>query len=201
MQDFGPRRICTERRATAPGRTGKALVLGLAAGLAGFANGWAVPLERPAVPDRSLDPPAAVVPVLKAAGEGVQRYACIEKEGTPGTFAWTLRGPWAKLYDAAHREIGSHSAGPTWQLGDGSKVVKKEVLATVQSTDQRAIPWLLVQVEPSGAGALASVTYVQRIDTAFGRAPATGCDAEHAGATEEVDYSATYLFYAPPPAS
>jgi hypothetical protein len=42
---------------------------------------------------------------------------------------------------------------------------------------------------------MTDVTYVQRLDTAFGLAPATGCDATQVGATARVDYTATYYFY------
>ena len=36
---------------------------------------------------------------------------------------------------------------------------------------------------------------VQRINTVGGLAPATGCDAAHAGATAPVFYTADYWFY------
>ncbi|HVT60121.1 MAG TPA: DUF3455 domain-containing protein [Thermoanaerobaculia bacterium] len=158
-------------------------------------------LHRPVMPDQSLEPPADVVPVLIAYAQGVQRYVCKENEQARGTFEWTLKEPQAKLFDSAEHEIGTHSAGPTWQLADGSKVVKKKVLATVASPQPDAVPWLLVEVEPSGKGGLAAAKYVQRIDTVSGKAPPAGCDAAHAGATQDVPYRATYLFYAPPPPS
>jgi hypothetical protein len=46
-----------------------------------------------------------------------------------------------------------------------------------------------------GAGAFASVKYIQRLDTVGGIAPSAGCDAAHAGAEARVDYSANYDFY------
>ncbi len=42
---------------------------------------------------------------------------------------------------------------------------------------------------------MAGVTYVQRLDTTGGLAPATGCDASHVGDTARIDYTATYYFY------
>jgi len=154
-------------------------------------------LARPLMPDRSLEPPANQVPVLLTYGQGVQRYVCKEKEQAKGSFEWTLKEPRAKLSDAAGREIGSHSAGPTWQLADGSKGVKKKLVASFPALAFDAVPWLLVEIESSGKGGLAGTQYVQRMDTVGGAPPGTGCDAAHAGATQDVEYRATYLFYAP----
>ena len=36
---------------------------------------------------------------------------------------------------------------------------------------------------------------IQRLDTAGGVAPSTGCDAAHEGTEARVDYSANYDFY------
>jgi hypothetical protein len=154
-------------------------------------------LARPMMPDRSLDPPANQVPVLITFGQGVQRYVCKEKEQAKGSFEWTLKEPQAKLSDANGREIGSHSAGPSWQLADGSKAVKKKLVASVPALASDAVPWLLIELESSGKGALAGTQYVQRVDTVGGAAPTSGCDAAHAGAMQDVDYRATYVFYAP----
>jgi hypothetical protein len=44
---------------------------------------------------------------------------------------------------------------------------------------------------------MADVSYIQRLDTAGGLAPTTGCDASHVGAIARVDYTATYFFYRP----
>jgi hypothetical protein len=155
-------------------------------------------VARPVMPDPKLDPPKDVVPVLKAYGQGVQRYICQEKEVGKGADAWVLKEPVAKLMDQQDHEIGSHSAGPTWQLADGSKVVKKRVVASAPALQVDGVPWLLVEVESSGQGRLAGVQYVQRVDTVGGAAPSTGCDAAHAATTLDVDYRAVYVFYAPP---
>jgi hypothetical protein len=156
-------------------------------------------LLRPLMPDHALEPPADFVPVLITYGQGVQRYVCKTADKPAGSFAWTLKEPQAKLYDAADHEIGAHSAGPAWQLTDGSKAVKKKVLGTFPALELDGVPWLLVEIESSGAGLLAGTRYVQRVDTVGGAAPATGCDAAHAGASLDVEYRATYIFYAPRP--
>jgi hypothetical protein len=183
-------------------RQGDAPAGGRGGGAAGAAaQPWQVTpsgeLARPLMPDRSLEPPANQVPVLITFGQGVQRYVCKEKEQAKGTFEWTLKEPQAKLSDANGREIGSHSAGPSWQLADGSKAVKKKLVASFSALASDAVPWLLIEIESSGKGALAGTQYVQRVDTVGGAAPASGCGAAHAGATQDVDYRATYVFYAP----
>jgi hypothetical protein len=40
------------------------------------------------------------------------------------------------------------------------------------------------------------IDWVQRVRTSGGLAPATGCDAAHAGAVVRVPYTATYCFFA-----
>ena len=154
-------------------------------------------LARPLMPDPSLEPPANQVPVLVAYGVGVQRYVCKEKEAAKSSFEWTLKEPQAKLADAGGHELGSHSAGPSWQLADGSKAVKKKLIASMAALQADAVPWLLIEIESSGKGSLSGTQYVQRVDTIGGVAPATGCDQAHAGTTHDVEYRATYVFYAP----
>jgi hypothetical protein len=163
------------------------------------------PAEASAAP---LDPPAGEVGLsFTLAAEGVQRYVCNRKEGSAETFEWVLKEPVAKLFESGHQEVGSHSAGPTWTAKDGSKVVRKRLVATADSPIPGAIPWLLLEVEPSGTGLFGTVRYVKRIDTAGGKAPgpaaapAGACDAAHAGAIRDVPYTATYVFFvAKPPA-
>src|SRR5580692_9122738 len=68
----------------------------------------------------SIDVPAGSRLVLSARGEGAQVYVC-----TAGR--WTLKAPDAKLLDADGKQIGTHFAGPTWRLNDGSEVKGKAV--------------------------------------------------------------------------
>jgi len=59
-------------------------------------------------------------------------------------------------------------------------------------------PWTLqlVKAEPAmGSGAMSGVTYIQRLDTKAGIAPATACDASAKGKQEKVGYEARYVFY------
>jgi hypothetical protein len=156
----------------------------------------------------TLEPPAGEVGLsFQLAAQGVQRYVCTRKEVPPETFEWVLKEPVAKLYDSTHQEVGSHGAGPSWTAKDGSKVVRKRLVATADSPAPGAIPWLLLEVEPTGSGLLGQVRYVKRIDTAGGKAPsgtsapADACDAAHLGATRDVPYTATYVFYVAKPAA
>src|SRR5579863_5926713 len=148
-----------------------------------------------------LDVPAAVQTrpgeqvVLLAHASGSQIYVC--RAGTDGKFIWTLKAPEAELTDQDGKVIGSHSAGPTWKLKDGSEVSGK-ALAHVDSPDPASIPWLLVNVvNHSGKGALTNVTTIQRVHTHGGNPPLEGCDESHRDAETKSSYTADYYFYAP----
>jgi len=149
---------------------------------------------RPAsVPD-NLRVPQGQTRLLRAAARGAQIYACTAKTGSP-VYEWVLKGPDAELFDAHGEKIGRHFAGPTWEIADGSRVVG-EVME--RSAAPGAIPLLLLRAKSNdGAGMLANVRYIQRLDTAGGVAPQAGCDAEHAGDEARVSYAANYDFYGP----
>jgi hypothetical protein len=99
------------------------------------------------------------------------------------------------LFNEKGKNIGHHFAGPSWQLSDKSQVTGK-VVASVNSTDADAIPWLLVTaVSHSGSGLMAHVTAIQRLNTSGGKAPDSGCDSEHVGDETRVPYTADYYFF------
>jgi hypothetical protein len=148
----------------------------------------------PDVPD-AIQAPAGEEVVLLAHATGSQIYTC--QATADGKFSWTLKAPEAELHDRNDKVIGSHSAGPSWKLKDGSEVTGKAT-AHVESLDGQSIPWLLVKVvSHSGNGQLASVTTIQRVHTHGGQPPAEGCDAAHRDAETKTSYSADYYFYAP----
>lgn len=142
----------------------------------------------------SIDPPAGARVVLSARGEGVQVYSCSTAQGG---YKWVLTAPDARLLDDAGRQIGTHFAGPTWKLTDGSHVVG-ELMASRPSPDTDSVAWLLLQAKPgSASGKLADVGFVRRTDTHGGVAAKAGCQgAADAGKTARVPYTATYTFYA-----
>jgi hypothetical protein len=145
------------------------------------------------VPEK-LKPPANEEPLVRVHAKGDQIYSC-KADGEK--FAWTLKGPEAQLFDKAGKAFGKHFAGPSWEANDGSRVTGKAV-ANEPSPDADSIPWLLLTVvSHSGEGILARVTSIQRINTKGGKAPATGCDASHAGEEVRVAYTAEYVFFAP----
>jgi hypothetical protein len=146
-----------------------------------------------AADDAALAPPQGAQLLLKAIAEGVQIYGCQSQASGP---AWTLTGPEAVLRDPSGKEIGKHFAGPSWQALDGSTVVG-EVVSRADAPGGNAIPWLLLRAKShEGAGQLANVAFVQRVDTKGGLAPASACDL---GATPvRIPYSATYVFYTAP---
>jgi Protein of unknown function (DUF3455) len=143
---------------------------------------------------QALQAPANERLVLQVRAKGDQIYACKVDGPQPG---WILKAPDAQLFDKDGKAFGKHFAGPSWEASDGSRVVGKAA-ANVPSPDADSIPWLLVKVvSHAGEGVLAPVTSIQRINTKGGKAPASGCDAGHAGQEVRVAYSANYLFFAP----
>jgi hypothetical protein len=141
-----------------------------------------------------LQPPAGERLLLQVHAKGDQIYVC---KGDAGTFGWTLKAPDAQLFDQSGNPFGKHFAGPSWEASDGSRVVGKAV-ANVASPDADSIPWLLVTVvSRAGSGVLSDVTTIQRINTKGGKAPASGCDASHAGQEVRAAYSGDYRFYVP----
>jgi len=135
---------------------------------------------------------------LKAAysARGYQIYKC--SPTTTGGYAWVFQYPSADLLDQNGNVVGTHFIGPTWQFHDGSSVKGAKIAAA--QPDLTAIPWLVLKAiantdSPDGDGRFADITYVQRLSTVGGNAPADGCDATHAGDMANVDYTANYFFY------
>lgn len=150
----------------------------------------------PQVPEEIRVPDGQRV-LLKALGKGVQIYECKAKPGDPGKFDWSFKAPEADLTNKAGKKIAKHYAGPTWEANDGSKVVG-EVLKKVNAPRPGAIPWLLLKAKTNeGTGTFARVTYIQRVDTEGGVAPAAGCDQAQVNTEARVDYTANYYFYVP----
>jgi len=140
-----------------------------------------------------LQPPAGEQLLLQVHAKGDQIYTC---KADGAQFTWTLKAPDAQLIDKNGKPFGKHFAGPSWEAGDGSRVTGKAV-ANAPSPDPDSIPWLLVNiVSHDGNGVLSRATSIQRLNTKGGKAPATGCDAAHAGQELRVPYTADYLFYA-----
>jgi Protein of unknown function (DUF3455) len=168
-------------------------VAAVAAALAACSTTAAKPSDVPA----TLQPPAGEKLAFSVAASGVQIYACTAAEGEAAP-KWSFVAPEAVLHDTAGTgaEVGTHGAGPHWLWSDGSKVTGK-VEAKADAPAAGNIPWLLLKTTPGGlAGRLAPVTYIQRVHTAGGVAPASGCASkDDAGRQVRVPYTSDYLFF------
>jgi len=137
--------------------------------------------------------PSAKEQLLLVHAKGYQIYSC---KGDGAQFTWTLKAPDAQLFDTKGKPFGKHFAGPTWEANDGSRVAGKPT-ANTPSPHTNSIPWLLVNiVSHDGSGVLSGATTILRLNTKGGKAPASGCDALHAGHEVRRPYSADYLFFA-----
>jgi acetyl esterase/lipase len=131
-----------------------------------------------------VEPPAGAAILLTAKGEGAQVYTCTDGK-------WTLKAPDAQLLDDHSEVIGTHFAGPTWQLKDGSEI-KGKMIASRPAPDGSSVPVLLLEAVPgSGKGRFANVTYILRDTTHGGAAQKESCS----GGETRVPYTATYTFY------
>ncbi|TMJ45554.1 MAG: DUF3455 domain-containing protein [Alphaproteobacteria bacterium] len=139
----------------------------------------------------AVAPPEGSALLLELVADGVQIYTCDAKEGG---FVWSFKAPEANLFDRQGRQIGTHFAGPTWKIDDGSAIVG-EVVARADAAEPGAIPWLLLRAKSQeGSGTLSGAAYIRRVETKGGLAPKTGCDASHLSAQARMRYSATYQF-------
>ena len=144
---------------------------------------------RPAAPDvpTGIAAPAGHEPYLIGHASGVQIYGC---EGA----AWRLLAPRATLTDAHGHLLATHGAGPTWTARDGSTVLGRRDSGVPGAAG--SIDWLRlagVSATPGSDGdRLGRTTYIQRIDTVGGVAPAGPCAD---GARTEVPYLADYVFF------
>jgi hypothetical protein len=156
---------------------------------------------RPAAqtaPGDPLDPrtyASGNAPFLVAHATGVQKYAC-QPDGT-----WLFTAPEATLYAStgAAGPIGTHylavaTGRPVWQANDGSSV--EAARKTAASGGAGNIPWLLLESAVTGVGAdgdrFAATTWVQRLNTIGGVAPAGSCVP---GDRIAVPYAADYFFW------
>jgi hypothetical protein len=168
-----------------------AAVLGLVALCPTFAGGanrpqvTVAPADLGACPD--LEPPAGAELTFHAYAVGVQIYRW---DGE----AWAFVAPEADLYADAggNGHVGIHYAGPTWESTSGSAVLGR--VAHRCTPDPDAIPWLsLDAVSSHGPGVFDGVTFIQRVNTVGGKAPAT--PGTVVGGVTRVPYTAEYYFY------
>lgn len=152
------------------------------------------PYSQAALPD-PVKVPAGNKVAMETVGVGEITYECRDKAGAAGAYEWFFVGPAAVLNDRSGSQVGSYYGPPaTWQAKDGSKLTGTQV--AVAPNKAGSIPLQLVKANPAvGAGKMTGVTYIQRVATEGGVAPAAPCNAASKGKKEIVKYQADYIFY------
>ncbi len=152
------------------------------------------PTSTISVPDK-LKPATTEWLSMIVRARGVQIYECRAKKDQAGVYEWAFVAPEADLFDARGNKTGKHYAGPHWESTDGSKILGT-VKERANAPTSDAIPWLLLAAKSVGPdGSFSKVTSIQRVNTAGGAAPATGCSQADAGKPARIDYTADYYFF------
>ena len=157
-------------------------------------------MGAPAMPFSQTGLPAAVqVPAghkvaMETVGVGQITYECRAKKEMAG-HEWVFVGPDARLLDRMGRQVGTYYGPPaTWESNDGSKLTATQIAVAPAATG--SIPLQLVKAHPAtGMGAMQGVTYIQRVATQGGVAPAMACDGSKAGMKQVVNYQADYILW------
>ena len=149
----------------------------------------------PEVP-KEIAVPAGHKLLFKMDAKGVQIYKAVEGKG--GKLEWEFEAPLADLFDAKGSKAGYHYAGPSWEGSDGSKVAMDKAVKpkpAPASNPGKDIPHLLIKVnaDEGNAGTFSQVVYIQRLQTAGGKAPAAA--PQRVGTKIGVAYKAVYYFY------
>jgi hypothetical protein len=142
---------------------------------------------------------------------GTQNYVCLPQGSS---VAWVLFTPQATLFARQGRQIQTHffspnafesgTVRPTWQDSSDTSAVWGKGVGT--SSDPSyvapdAIAWLKIEVVgaqrgPKGGKKLTGTTFIQRLNTVGGKAPATGCAVPgDIGNRAYVPYQADYFFF------
>ena len=152
---------------------------------------------------------------LQGRAVGTQNYVCLP---TATGIRWVFVAPQATLFvpifGELQQQVTTHflspnpaeagTARPTWmQSFDSSQVWGRAVASSTDAAyvAPNSIPWLLVQAVggaagPTGGTLLSRTTYIQRLSTAGGVAPVTGCSqSTDVGALSLVPYTTDYFFY------
>lgn len=157
-------------------------------------------MSAPAMPFSQASLPAAVqVPAghqvaMETVGVGQITYECRAKKDMAG-HEWVFVGPDAQLMSRRGQQVGKYYGPPaTWESMDGSKLTATQLAVAPGAAG--SIPLQLVKANPAmGMGAMQGVTYIQRVATQGGVAPAMLCDASKMGTKEIVKYQADYIFW------
>jgi hypothetical protein len=167
-------------------------------------------VRRPHVP-ANLEVQAGYKAFFEGHATGTQNYICLP---SASGFSWTLFGPQATLFNDDTKQVVTHflSANPleggtpraTWQHSRDTSAVWAVMMDF--STDAAfvapgAIPWFILKVVgeqdgPDGGHKLTPTAFIQRVNTAGGIPPSTGCAVStDVGKKALVPYAADYFFY------
>ena len=128
---------------------------------------------------------------------GVQKYKARIKAGSdPVAYEWVFVAPQADLYDINNANVGTHGAGPFWEISPADSIFAQHFTParTAPSPDPEGIDWLLLmpKVGTTPTGIFADVDYIQRIATKGGKAPLT--PPTSLTQTVDVKYKTVYRF-------
>ena len=153
----------------------------------------AMPFSQASLP-ASVQVPAGHRVAMETVGVGQITYECRAKKDVAG-HEWVFVGPDAQLMDRMGNKVGKYFGPPaTWESNDGSKLTGAQL--AVAPAAAGSIPLQLVKANPAmGMGAMQGVTYIQRVATQGGIAPAMLCDAGQLGRKEIVKYQADYILW------
>ena len=154
--------------------------------------GGGMAFSQDGLPD-AVKVPAGHRVAMHTVGVGEITYEC--RAAANAAPAWAFVGPQADLNSRSGSKLGLYFGPPaTWASTDGSKITGKQLAVAPGGAGN--IPLQLVQANPAvGNGAMTGVTYVQRLATRGGVAPALPCDGSSLGRKEIVKYQADYLFW------
>lgn len=156
----------------------------------------AAPYSQDMLPDAVKVPPGHRV-AWETVGVGEITYECRVKAGTTDVHEWVFVGPKADLKGRGGEMLGRYFGPPaTWAAHDGSALTGTQVAIAPSMAGN--IPLQLVKANPAtGNGALNGTSYIQRVATRGGVAPAKPCAAASLGQREIVQYQADYIFWKP----
>ncbi|HSW82379.1 MAG TPA: DUF3455 domain-containing protein, partial [Usitatibacter sp.] len=128
----------------------------------------------------SLRVPASEAPAFVLNGNGVYIYQCRQAISDPNTYVWAFVVPDATLYDGSHSVARHATIGLFESLSDRSSV--SGVVRSSQPAGGANLPWVLIRAQPIGeSGLFANVSSIQRVNTAGGAAPSSGCGPDSVG--------------------
>ncbi len=153
-------------------------------------------------------------------GVGTQNYVCLPCDSsTPGCasgVAFSLFTPQATLFNDRGEQVTTHFFSPNpfeggviraaWQHSRDTSTVWGKVIGSSSDpifVTPGAIPWLLIdvvgaQAGPTGGDKLTRTTFIQRLNTVGGAAPAKDCSRPaDIGKKAFVPYTSDYFFYSP----